>query len=462
MNELSQFLEQQREAGAVESVGSFTVAIEKARDKMGAQSLVSTEDYLLKLVQCATAAKTQELRISLKRRVVMVYFETEVEDLTLSVDKVSRSLTAPLEERDPARSHLAMAVCALVHQDPVELMWGEWDNQSGGTILSFGDGRSEVFREVPFPRDEPLADDRRFFLLYFVKQPTSIPFGQTSREHKAVKARCSFAPMPIYLDGKLLGPSLPLFFSESDPAAPLTAPYVGSLLIESGDEAPLRWHGQPHKPRSDLPHQLTSFAAGMPPIFRSSLPINFPVPVAETVNFSALYAIPVYLFGASHIHYVKDGVLLYPVRVHDSGGGALAVLPGDHLKTDLTGFQVIENESIEVDKVHSSATWKQMIVEMTEQPLPTLANKSQVVREGGVASAFGCCLFPPLGLLVGPLYAWFMTRGGGQRLNTNQKLQRKLEDRRNYLSYFKKPKDPREKSRPDPSPSEPTGDPPGP
>lgn len=436
MNELSQFLDQQRQAGAVESVGSFTVALEKARDKMGAHSLVSPEDYLLKLVQCATVLKVEELRIKLERRTVMVFFETPLEDRTVSVEAVQNAMLAPLEEQNPARSHLALAICALINQDPAELMWGEWD-QGCGTILTLGTGRSELFRNAPFPRQEPLADARRFFLFFFSKQPGGELGSQTKREKEAVLERCCFAPMPIYLQGEMVGPGLPLYFSNSDPAAALTAPYIGSFRLNRDNENPLCWHGQPETKIPTMTPRLSHFSRRLPPVLDYRIPRDFPVPLNETVHFRSVYAVPIYLFGAAHLHYVKDGVCLSPVRVHDAGGGALAVLPGDHLKTDLTGFQVIENESVEEDKAIATEIWTEMVEQLTPQDLPTFSSESRVAREGAVASVFGCCLFFPVGLLVGPLYTWFMSQGTARFSNSNPKLSRQLENRRGYLAYFK-------------------------
>jgi hypothetical protein len=162
VNDLASFIEAQRAAGSFESAGSFTLALEKAVQKLSTHSLVNPEDYILKLVQCAVRLGVEELHVKLLKRSVLVFFETDIRERTVSVDALSLALAAPLEESEPARAYLALALCSASGQSPTELMWGEWSGDEG-TILSLAAGRSEVFSNAPSPASSPWLRDEGFF-----------------------------------------------------------------------------------------------------------------------------------------------------------------------------------------------------------------------------------------------------------------------------------------------------------
>jgi hypothetical protein len=357
--QLSDFIEAQRNAGTVESAGSFTLAIEKARDKLASYSLARPEDYILKLVQCAVLLGVDELFIELHRSAVLFFFEIEAENEDLSVDRLTDALTSPLEESHRGRAHLSVALCTLAAEQPVELMWGEW-GPTGSLILSLGHGRSELFRNPPFPRTEPLEPDRRFHLLYLKKTSGGVPVSLTSAEKEAVVTRCCFAPIPIHLDGKRIGPSLPPLDSRSDPLRELGR-YLGAFRLECDEPCSLRWPTSAQSGVIPLQDGLQYLCRGLPPALIVDLPKNHALPLEGPTSFSSLYAVQACLYGPAQLHYVKDGVLMDPVTTHKAGGNALAVLEGDRLKTDLTGLNVVENEVVQRDTERAVALWKVLI-----------------------------------------------------------------------------------------------------
>ncbi len=445
MNDLSAFMEGQRAAGQVESVGSFTLALEKAVKKLSSHALVHPEDYLLKLVQCAVRLGVKELHVRLLKRAALVFFETEAGDRTVSVDALSRSLAAPLEESDPARSYLALAICAVAGQNPKELMWGEWDDQGEGTILSLAEGRSEVFRDAPFPRTAPLDSGRRFFLFFLSKASSRLSFNPMSAEQSVLTGRCAFAPMPILLDGVPLAPTLPTFASSADPVAELTSPYLGALTLMNREGPRLRWpavapsicKGAPRK--ANLPEGLSDFSPLLPPVFRLRVPAGFTSPMFDEGFFSELSAVPIHLYGSSYLYYVKDGVMLHPVKGHEAGGGAFAILDGSHLKTDLTGLQVVQDTAVEADFERMSTVWKGQVDLMLSSPAPVYENRPLLARESTFITALGCCFLGPFGLLAHPVYQRLNSRAQKQEV-TSRKLTRQLELRRGYLAFNRKEK----------------------
>lgn len=443
MNDLSAFIEAQRAAGEVESGGSFTLALEKAVERLSSHALVHPEDYLLKLVQCAVRLGVGELQVRLLKRAALVYFETSDDDRTVSVEALSRSLAAPLEESNPARSYLALAICAVAGQSPRELMWGEWDDNGGGTILSLAEGRSEVFRDAPFPRTAPLEPGRRFFLFFTSKAPARLSLGQMSAEQQLLAQRCPFTPMPIWLNGVPLAPSLPSIVSSTDPVSELTSPYLGALTITAREGRQLRWPAVPPSVRksaprrSNLPEGLSDFSPLLPPVFRLRLPPGFVSPMLSEGYFSELYGVPIHLYGPSHLHYIKDGVMLHPVKAHDAGGGAFALLDGAHIKTDLTGLQVVNDATVEADLEGVTECWRDQVELMLSSPAPVYENQPLLARESTFVTALGCCLLGPFGLLAHPLYKRYHNRPDKQ-VNIQRKLARQLDMRRGYLAFHRK------------------------
>jgi len=445
VDNLSQYIAQQREAGTVESAGSFTLAIDKARDKLSTYSLANPEDYILKIVQCAVSLKVKTLHINFTRTNVLVYFELAHDDLSLSIENITNALLNPLEESNRARSCLALALCSIAGQEPTELMWGDWDAGDSNIILSLGHGRSELFRSVPFPRTEPLDDDKRLHLLFLKKSTTSkLPLSLTSRELSALQSRCSFAPVRIQVDGQPLGPSLPLFVSPSDPVSHLTSLYLGALCIGCNEAKTLSWIPAPESKtaqafKKEIPSSLKSVAAGLPPVFFFDRPEHWTLPLESEAHFSEVLGIPAYLYGPSTLHYVKDGVMLAPITLHDAGGGAFAILDGDRLKTDVSGLQAIRDESVEADTERVVELWKKLVNGFVDGSPPIYHANILSSSDEAMSFLFGCCLLGPFAQLFRPVYD-YLTHSARKRAMQVKRYHRQLTTRRGYIAYFRKSK----------------------
>ena len=446
MNDIGAYIEQQRQAGQVESAGSFTLAIEKARDKLSTYSLANPEDYILKVVQCVCSLGVERLNIEITRSTVLVYFEVPRTDDSLSVDNLTRALLNPLEERHSARSHLSMALCALAGSQPIELMWGDWDGASTDIILSLGHGRSELFRAVPFPRTEPLAPDRRLHLLYLTKntEGQSVVHSLTSPEKRTLAERCSFSSAAIYLNGRLLTPYLPLASHLTDTVRKHTSLYFGSLRFETNEDMLLRWHCEPKAEatisfRKELPPELTLLEPDLPPVNRLQCPFA-ELPLQETCCFSAVYGIPVYLYGVSKLFYVKDGVLTEPLELHDAGGGAFAILEGSEIKTDITGLKVVISQAVELDRERVIPIWKEMINDFVDNNPPVYRATKLSTPEDAVHFLFGCCMLGPLRPIVEPFLEHTTQKTRKAALNAKQ-FRRQLADRRGFIAYFRDARD---------------------
>lgn len=431
---LSAFIEAQRSAGKVESAGTFTLAIEKARDKLASHTLGKPEEYILKLVQAAVALQVDELFIELQRSAVLFFFEVPQSNGELTIEHLADALFSPLQELHQGRAHLALALSAMAATEPVELMWGEWGTESS-QILSLGRGRSELFRDPPFPRTQTLAPDRRFHLLYLKKQSSGVSLSQTAEEGKLLKERCCFAPVSIRLDGSPLEPALPRIDTLSDPIRQLISLYLGALRFEQQGPCLLRWPGATREPSflSPLPSSLSPVCAGFPPTLISELPESLQLPLSKPFSFSALHGVPCFLYGSSHIHYLKDGVLLDPITTHEAGGGAFSILDGQALKTDITGLRAVENEQVAIDKLRAVQAWKALIDRFVQGDPPLYQNTIVASGRNLVDQLLSNRY---LRRTVKPFYDYFTQKDRRQAIEL-KKFRRMLENRRSYLAYFR-------------------------
>lgn len=443
LESLDEYIRQQRDAGSVESAGSFTLAIEKARDKLGSYTLANQEDYILKIVQCGVCLGLPRLHVQFTRSTVLVYFEIDQDDRTLSVDNLTNSLLTPLEEKNPARSYLALALCSVAGMEPVELMWGDWDGESTALILSLGHGRSELFRSVPFPRTEPLESGKRFHLLYLKKRSSQkLPLSLTAPEQQVLRERCSFSPLPIEVDGQELEAQLPVYFSTSDPVRQLTDLYLGSLALEGDEEGAIFWKSSSRSQKSysenfktTLPDDLTRLSNKLPPVFRFCGPGEWK-DEERTVRLKRVLGFPCYLYGPSRIHFLKDGVLLDPVTVHDAGGGGFGILDGNHLTTDVSGLQVVRDEKVEAEIESTVQAWRNLVDDFIDGNPPLF--KSTIVSSTDEAFwfVFGCCLIGPLASIFKPFLEYFIQSERTRAIQL-KRFHRQLQTRRGYLAFFR-------------------------
>lgn len=439
MESFSQFIEQQRQVGTVESAGGFTLAIEKARDKLGKHSLARPEEYILKVVQCGVLMQAQKLHITFTRTSVLIYFEASGENHSLSVESLTQALLNPLEESNRARGHLALALCAMAGQSPQELMWGDWDDEGTSLLLSLGRNRSELFRDVPFPRTTGLPKGQRFHLLYMVKDSSSrLPLNLTAAEAALLKERCSLAPVEIEVNNRLLTAQLPIQHSKSDPVSQQTSLYIGSAKFVIAPPNVLHARvGQVETPSdTPLPSGLRPLLNAHPPALFVDCPSHWTLPLRSDIRFQELYLVPSYLYGTSQIYAVKDGVLLNPLDVHDAGGGATAVLCGKHLKTDLTGLQLVKDDECARLTERCIEVWKTMITEYVDSKPPIYHAGTFSPGEDLIYYAFGCCLLAPFGHLVKAILD-YATQAEKRREVQCKRFQRQLENRKNWLAYFR-------------------------
>lgn len=119
------------------------------------------------------------------------------------------------------------------------------------------------------------------------------------------------------------------------------------------------------------------------------------------------------------------------------GGGAFAILDGGSVTTDLSGLAVVVDDQVNADIERCTSIWKSQTRLMLSTEVPLYDNRSVLTRGSTIASALGCCLIPPFGLLAGPIYAWYTSRRGSKE-NAQRKFNRQLRVRQEHLVFNRK------------------------
>ena len=207
---LGHFLEKQRQDGQQDSEGSFTVAQDKALDKMARFSLPGEFDWVLKIVQAANAWDCDSLQVRQTRVATSFYFCPTEENFP-SDGQIVQALKQGSTLKDGAVHELCIALRALVDQVGLSFVLATRRQGDMGSPIFFGDdvgGLSDAQRLAWARLDRPglrltvshFRGDESFNGRYI---PT---FSRVARRSisvsKALIERAFASPVPIYLDGR--------------------------------------------------------------------------------------------------------------------------------------------------------------------------------------------------------------------------------------------------------------------
>lgn len=351
---LDDLLADLRDDGVMESSGNFTLDPKKAEEKLRNFSFSSAFDYVLKIVQCAVASGAPRIDIEVNARTVEVVFDGE----PFTQNDMKRLIGHWLSETSQPGSrrfrHLAAGLRGAVAVAPSAVSfesWGEsgglrrtWDDE-GWNLRTLESGRLPKVNTFTLTRTlgQSLSAAGSEFMSLF----NSHSDGDLGEE-EALKSRCEYSPVPIYLDGEKVSgftfgaPLYPGYKIENDPNPGEARPphYVDTfdliddlvdpnhhlfeecLPAEDGSSCSLRSQASQATVRSDLePGTACQILMGV----RAEL-------------------------GANKAIYVEDGVTLCskePVLVCP---GVLALVSAETLNKDLTGFQLVEDNQFEAKK----------------------------------------------------------------------------------------------------------------
>ena len=297
----------------LDSHGSFTLALAKAREKLARYLLSSPQDYLLKLIQAGVAAGAQ--RLELKTSTNRVFFKMRgvhypSSQLLNIVDSLLQG-----ETQDRALRHLAIAIHSAVQIRPQGVSLASWDgqtgqkhrwDQNGSTTEPWRPGRGEpscVQVEIQRTASEVLWQ-----LAHLVGKRDVLSMLVASRrgldpDALLVLERASWCPVPLSLNGRWL-----------------PKPELGMSLGRS-----LQW-----KAREEGDVGIRCFEPKQ---------ITWP----WTSNFKAPHSAVMRLYGSKGLTWISDGVTVGKSRFRRDTWMTASI---GNCSLDPTGLQVIQDKSL--------------------------------------------------------------------------------------------------------------------
>lgn len=152
-----QFLQEQAKEGAFDSEGAFTLNFEEAAERLAAFRLPSAQHYLLKVVQVASRLGAASMKIRLERFRTAIFFRAERGGAVTDFEAITRAFLAPLEVDDPVLADLAAALWGAQSETTQEVLWSFSQGYRGRRVFI----KDRVFRteeftlEIPIPEGEP-------------------------------------------------------------------------------------------------------------------------------------------------------------------------------------------------------------------------------------------------------------------------------------------------------------------
>lgn len=355
--DLDNLLESMAREGRVDSSGGFTIDLAAAQLKLAKFTLPDSRGYILKMVQAAVAGNASELHLDSHDRAVEVRIlglELEQDGLELLLYRLAESGKA----LPRASYHLAVGIRAALGLESSEISICSCDGKAEKRILWARNSIKHEVQESERPPETVLRFTRtrwRFFK-ESLKTLTHRDFmgmvrGERSgydEEQRLVNDICCLAPLKITINGRQV-PRLAQLPNPSLRPYPKSAgyPHLREHLYASA----LDW--SPEVGRSDLAGVSRGFLA---PEFASNPQVQGSssnsgwrlcsqdpaLPSWQKFEYDQVIGIHP-KFPESQIMVILDGVLIH--RRCTEGPGLTAMITGQGLTTDLTGFKLVENDA---------------------------------------------------------------------------------------------------------------------
>ncbi len=199
------FLKEQATEGRFDSEGAFTLNFEEAAERLAAFRLPSPQHYLLKVVQVASRLGATSMRVRLERFRTSIHFRASKAGAVTDFESITRAFLAPLEVEDPILADLASALWGAQSETTQEVLWSFSQGYRGRRVFI----KDRVFRteefqiEVPIPDGEPPC---AFHLSVIHRK--SWQFWTHSRRNAdalvLMSQSCLFSRVTLFVDGRVL------------------------------------------------------------------------------------------------------------------------------------------------------------------------------------------------------------------------------------------------------------------
>lgn len=351
MANLDDFLDQARTAGRTESEGVFTVELTRALERLGQFQLAQPGLYLAKVLQVAHCLKASSIRFRLTPWRAEAVFTPESEQ-SLPIVELAEALAGRRDWTSPAARHLGAALRAASGPQSSGLRW-----QCGDSVLKLKPDPIE-WSQGQAPGEARFVHHRGGLLAMLSGQKFY------ASEHATVYERGRYSTIPIRLDGRDIEKGWP----NSWPGGHWFDYMSGPYYLMEGFAAPSAglpgwrypFNLKPFTRETDALYRRSSFredktgfvdVSFLPKrlLTWQSLFLHLPYspPLGDTILCGAAFAVPLSLTGQASVCFMLDGVPSSPCSLDLGCPGLLCLVSGEGLTTDLSEFQVIQNEAFQ-------------------------------------------------------------------------------------------------------------------
>ncbi|MBS2036925.1 hypothetical protein JST97_18185 [bacterium] len=338
--EVEDLLSQLTAEGQLQSSGSFTVDLSRAKDKLARFQFEDPFYYILKLVQAAVAGDAQEFSVNSGTSEVAVailglgFSRLQMENLFYCLVGEGQSDAAP------ALRHFAMGVNAAVSTRASEITVQTFDGQAGVEVRWSKKGQTSVgwaparpFAQTRFLMKRTAADMLSDIGAKLASRDLFSMFSGDrkgmDREQGLIYDHCAFSPMPISINGR----PCPGYDLGQPAQVGLWANLVANLFQTRS------LHPKYHLYEVFLPKTASPGLAGPRRSFSS-----WTKGYVKDGRFSTIMVVPARLGEFVTVMPIRDGLSLKPLRLSWDGPGAILYVDAAELDVDLTETQLTRNE----------------------------------------------------------------------------------------------------------------------
>ena len=346
---LQAWLREQSSAGHADSTGEFTLAAEKAWEKLGAFQLPFAECWILKVLQAALTCQDGRVSVIVTRDVVRVEIFSLTDFPTPDRQELESVVFSPNQARSDALNHLAIGIRALVGQKdrPFSLTYADggvvgWTGKEFHVLQPAGvtDSERERFAvevsHLSFEQGRDLLSRTRF---------AGAAALHRANVTLAVTQNCYPSSSRVSLDGRPLpGVEADQDYGETEDSHPLEI-----LRGQLEGPKPFLLAGRLGQSRKLGQHSLRLMAAGRtkpcsPSTVAAILSVHFKLELVRESMKLDRYELGVGQ-GRLRLLWVRDGVIVWREPLPLTGAVGMGILVScDDLVTDLTGLKPRDDE----------------------------------------------------------------------------------------------------------------------
>ena len=366
--DLKAYLDEQRNEGRQDSEGAFTVAAEKAALKLAHFSLPGEYDWVLKIIQAVNAWRADRLLVRQSRLATSFYFLPDQGVQAISTAGFINLLTQGTLNNVSPSHMLCMALRSLVDQVNLSFVLAVRLGDVSSQPIFAGDDTSQLDPEVrrvwsALDRDGVRLTVSHFKMTESFKGRYLPSFSQVERRDLRIgdtlRERGGHSSTPIYLDGKHL--------SEQDHTGVRRTLMAG--IYRQVRPSGLR-----------LEAQMVNVIE--PP--EKARPSPFATPYGherfylQTVDWRQVHLVEKRGGSLHRILWTRDGVVVGETALENSSSATtfVAILPAEHLGTDLSGLKLDGQSERVVSDARKFAEFAMQAVGELQQSFADLVHQS--------------------------------------------------------------------------------------